>query len=34
MTAKLVTIINLGSNNEGYLEYRETEFKSKLGMKE
>lgn len=34
MTAKLVKVINLGSDNKGYLEYRNTVFKSKLGMKE
>ena len=34
MTAKLVKVINLGSDNKGYLEYRDTVFKSKLGMKE
>lgn len=33
MTAQLVKVINLGSDNKEYLNYRETTFKQKLGLK-
>ncbi|KIO50942.1 hypothetical protein [Flavobacterium hibernum] len=34
MTARLVEVINLGSENKGYVEYRETVFKKQLGLRE